>query len=68
MRLTKDERSKTFGNLGSDAVTYEFTDDEPLIGLSAYQSDNKINQIGLYTLDTDCAATTPEETEEPEEE
>ena len=45
-----------------------FTDDEPLIGLSAYQSDNKINQIGLYTLDTDCAATTPEETEEPEEE
>ena len=45
-----------------------FTDDEPLIGLSAYQSDNKINQIGLYTLDTGCAATTPEETEEPEEE
>ena len=63
MKLTKEGKSKTFGTLTSDAVTYEFTDDEPFIGLSAYQSENKINQIGLYTLDADCAATKPEETE-----
>ena len=67
MRLTKEGKSKTYGKIRKNAVTYEFPDNEPLIGLSAYQSDNKINQIGLYTLDVDCAATKPEETEESDE-
>ena len=39
-----------------------------MIGLFGYQSGSRINQIGFYLLDSECAATKPEETEEVEEE
>ena len=68
MILTKDGENRTYGEFGSNFVKYQFTDDEPLIGLSAYQSDDKINQIAIYTVNIDCAATTPEEVEEPKKE
>ena len=67
MRLIRDRKSRTFGTLKKDAITYVFSEDEPLIGLFAYQTYDKINQIGLYTLDTDCAATVAEEPEEEPE-
>ena len=42
MRLTKDERSKTFGDLSEEIYELVFEEEYPLIGLYGYQSDNKI--------------------------
>ena len=42
MRLTKNERSKTFGNLGADIYSLVFEEEYPLIGLYGYQSGTKI--------------------------
>ena len=58
-----DGRKEKFGEVNENSTKLEFNPDEPLIGLFAYQSDYRINQIGVYTLNTTCAATMLEEPE-----
>ena len=42
LRLTKDERSKTFGDFIEDVYALAFEEEYPLIGLYGYQSGTKI--------------------------
>ena len=61
--MSIDGRKEEFGEVNSNSTKFQFYPNEPLIGLFAYQSDYKINQIGVYTLNTTCAATMLEEPE-----
>ena len=68
LRLTKEGKSKEYGDIGGDIFKLEFSEEQPLIGLYGYEDSSKIAQLGFYTLDAQCAATKPEETEEVVEE
>ena len=60
--MAKEGRSKTYGDLTTSLERWDFTEGFPLIGLYGYQTaDSRINQVGFYSLDIECAENTPEE-------
>ena len=56
LRFYRDGKYKDYGKLSDDTVTWDFTDDKPLLGLYGNHNTKGIKKLGFITLDLACQA------------
>jgi len=50
----KDNQKKTYGEVGDDYTEWDFTDDNPVVGIEGEYNERGIQKLGLITLDVKC--------------